>query len=95
MVAEGSYSRSLGTARSYRNGSFGPTARVPARKVPDVSKRIVLCLRRHRQPNRAGNLTNVAKLFEMLEKNDPARQLAYYDPGVGTLVPANFRRLAS
>jgi uncharacterized protein (DUF2235 family) len=88
MVAEGSYSRSLGTAKSYRNGSFGPTARVPARKVPDVSKRIVLCFDGTANQIGAGNLTNVAKLFEMLEKNDPASQLAYYDPGVGTLAPA-------
>jgi len=88
MVAEGSYSRSLGTAKSYRNGSFGPTARVPARKVPDVSKRIVLCFDGTADQIGAGNLTNVDKLFEMLEKNDPASQLAYYDPGVGTLAPA-------
>jgi len=88
MVAEGSYSRSLGTAKSYRNGSFGPTARVPARKVPDVSKRIVLCFDGTANQIGAGNLTNVDQLFEMLEKNDPASQLAYYDPGVGTLAPA-------
>jgi uncharacterized protein (DUF2235 family) len=25
----------------------------------------------------------------MLEKNDPASQIAYYDPGVGTLAPAH------
>jgi uncharacterized protein (DUF2235 family) len=52
------------------------------------SKRIVLCFDGTANQIGAGNLTNVAKLFEMLEKNDPASQLAYYDPGVGTLAPA-------
>jgi Uncharacterized alpha/beta hydrolase domain (DUF2235) len=74
----------------------GPTTRVPARKVPDVTeepqstrgKRIVLCFDGTANQIGAGNLTNVAELFEMLEKNDPASQLAYYDPGVGTLAPA-------
>ena len=37
----------------------------------------------------AGNLTNVAKLFQMLDKDDPASQLTYYEPGVGTLAPAS------
>src|ERR1700730_17488842 len=71
-----------------------PTARVPPRKVPDVTeepqstrgKRIVLCFDGTANQVGAGNLTNVAKLFEMLDKNDPA-QIAYYDPGVGTLAP--------
>jgi len=51
-------------------------------------KRIVLCFDGTANQIGAGNLTNVAKLFEMLEKNDPTSQLAYYDPGVGTLAPA-------
>jgi uncharacterized protein (DUF2235 family) len=51
------------------------------------SKRIVICFDGTAQQIGAGNLTNVAKLFEMVEKNDPASQLAYYDPGVGTLAP--------
>jgi uncharacterized protein (DUF2235 family) len=50
-------------------------------------KRIVLCFDGTANQIGAGNLTNVAKLFEMLDKNDPA-QIAYYDPGVGTLAPA-------
>ena len=49
-------------------------------------KRIVLCFDGTANQIGAGNLTNVAKLFEMLDKNDPA-QIAYYDPGVGTLAP--------
>jgi uncharacterized protein (DUF2235 family) len=65
-------------------------------KVPHVTeepqstpgKRIVLCFDGTANQIGAGNLTNVAKLFEMLDKNDPASQLSYYDPGVGTLAPA-------
>ena len=53
--------------------------------VPQA-KRIVLCFDGTANQIGAGNLTNVAKLFEMLDKNDPA-QIAYYDPGVGTLAP--------
>ena len=52
-------------------------------------KRIVLCFDGTSNQIGAGNLTNVAKLFEMLDKNNPASQLAYYDPGVGTLAPAH------
>jgi hypothetical protein len=55
---------------------------------PPRGKRIVLCFDGTANQIGAGNLTNVAKLFEMLEKDDPASQLAYYDPGVGTLAPA-------
>jgi uncharacterized protein (DUF2235 family) len=51
-------------------------------------KRIVICFDGTANQIGAGNLTNVAKLFEMIEKNDPASQLSYYDPGVGTLAPA-------
>ncbi|MGA8544952.1 MAG: DUF2235 domain-containing protein [Mycobacterium sp.] len=54
-----------------------------------MSKRIVLCFDGTANQVGAGNLTNVAKLFEMLEKNDPASQLTYYEPGVGTLAPAS------
>jgi uncharacterized protein (DUF2235 family) len=52
-------------------------------------KRIVLCFDGTANQVGAGNLTNVAKLFEMLDKNDPASQLTYYEPGVGTLAPAS------
>lgn len=51
------------------------------------AKRIVLCFDGTANQIGAGDLTNVAKLFEMLDKNDPTSQLAYYDPGVGTLAP--------
>jgi hypothetical protein len=56
---------------------------------PPQGKRIVVCLDGTANQIGAGNLTNVAKFFEMLDKDDPARQLAYYDPGVGTLAPAS------
>ena len=56
---------------------------------PTRGKRIVLCFDGTANQIGAGNLTNVAKLFEMLEKNDPASQLSYYDPGVGTLAPGS------
>lgn len=64
-----------------------------AHPEPPPGKRIVVCLDGTANQIGAGNLTNVAKLFEMLEKDDPTSQLAYYDPGVGTLAPssAHFR----
>lgn len=62
--------------------------RVTEELQPTAGKRIVLCFDGTANQIGAGNLTNVAKLFEMLEKNDPASQLTYYDPGVGTLAPA-------
>lgn len=52
------------------------------------NKRIVICLDGTGNQIGAGNPTNVAKLFSMLDKDDPSKQLAYYDPGVGTLAPA-------
>jgi uncharacterized protein (DUF2235 family) len=54
-----------------------------------MGKRIVICFDGTANQIGAGNLTNVAKIFEMVEKDDPASQLAYYDPGVGTLAPAS------
>ncbi|HEY3996662.1 MAG TPA: DUF2235 domain-containing protein [Mycobacterium sp.] len=54
-----------------------------------MGKRIVICFDGTANQIGAGNLTNVAKLFEMVNKDDPASQLAYYDPGVGTLAPAS------
>ncbi len=40
-------------------------------------KRIVVCLDGTANQIGAGNLTNVAKLFERLEKNEPTSQLTY------------------
>jgi len=46
-------------------------------------KNIVLCL--DGTGNQYGeNLSNIVKLFRMLER-EPGRQVAYYDPGVGTM----------
>jgi uncharacterized protein (DUF2235 family) len=53
------------------------------------AKRIVLCFDGTAQQIGAGSLTNVAKLFDMLKKDDPSSQLAYYEPGVGTLAREN------
>lgn len=52
---------------------------------PRRGKSIVVCFDGTANQIGAGNLTNVAKLFDMLDKDDPASQLTYYDPGVGTL----------
>jgi uncharacterized protein (DUF2235 family) len=54
-------------------------------------KRIVICLDGTANQIGAGNPTNVAKLYGMLDKDTPSDQLAYYDPGVGTLAPAAAR----
>ncbi|MCV7286693.1 DUF2235 domain-containing protein [Mycolicibacterium wolinskyi] len=52
------------------------------------TSRIVICLDGTANQIGAGNPSNVAKLFAMLNKDNPDTQLAYYDPGVGTLAPA-------
>lgn len=59
-----------------------------AHPEPAGPKRIVVCLDGTANQIGAGNATNVAKFFEMVDKDDPRSQLAYYDPGVGTLAPA-------
>ena len=37
---------------------------------------------------KAKGSTNVVRLYEMLDLSDPSRQIAYYDPGVGTFSAA-------
>lgn len=37
----------------------------------------------------AGDNTNVVRLFNLLDLRDPTRQVAYYDPGVGTFRSPN------
>jgi uncharacterized protein (DUF2235 family) len=49
-----------------------------------VPKNVVICLDGTNNKVRAAANTNVVRLFEMLELKDPTRQVAYYDPGVGT-----------
>jgi uncharacterized protein (DUF2235 family) len=95
MAVGVSCSASLGTAAAdgnHRPLPKNPTTSALPRKVLRMTgepqaKRIVLCFDGTANQIGAGNLTNVAKLFEMLDKNDPASQIAYYDPGVGTLAP--------
>lgn len=53
-----------------------------------MPKNLVICLDgTGAQPAAAGN-TNVVRLYSMLDLSDPARQIAYYDPGVGTFAAA-------
>ena len=53
-----------------------------------MAKNIVICLDgTNNQLGRAVN-TNVVRLFQMLDLADPARQVGYYDPGVGTFSSA-------
>jgi len=49
-----------------------------------VSKNIVVCLDGTGNQLKAKGNTNVVQLYEMLDLSDPTRQIAYYDPGVGT-----------
>jgi uncharacterized protein (DUF2235 family) len=55
-----------------------PVSRRKVRQMTQVpqGKRIVLCFDGTSNQIGAGNLTNVAKLFEMLDKKNPASQLA-------------------
>ena len=54
-------------------------------------KNIVICLDGTNDELGASAPTNPAKVFEMLDLDDPAQQIAYYDPGVGTLPAASAR----
>lgn len=47
-------------------------------------KNIVICLDGTGNQLKAKGNTNVVLLFQMLDLSDPDRQVAYYDPGVGT-----------
>lgn len=49
-----------------------------------MTKNIVICLDGTGNQLKAKGNTNVLRLFEMLDLSDPSRQIAYYDPGVGT-----------
>lgn len=52
--------------------------------ISDVPKNIVVCLDGTGNQVRAKRNTNVVELYSMLQLGDPATQVAYYDPGVGT-----------
>lgn len=49
-----------------------------------MAKNVVLCLDGTGNQIKAKGNTNVVKLYEMLDLSDPSRQVAFYDPGVGT-----------
>lgn len=49
-----------------------------------MGKNVVVCLDGTGNQVTADESTNVVRLFEMLDLSDPLRQVAYYDPGVGT-----------
>ncbi|WP_309231348.1 DUF2235 domain-containing protein [Nocardia sp. SYP-A9097] len=49
-----------------------------------AGKNIVICFDGTGNQVRATGSTNVVRLFEMLDLSDPEKQIAYYDPGVGT-----------
>ncbi|MFF5015285.1 DUF2235 domain-containing protein [Streptomyces sp. NPDC001165] len=53
-----------------------------------MSRAIVVCLDGTGNQVGASHPTNVVRLVEMLDADDPARQLVYYDPGVGTMSSA-------
>ncbi|MFF4213068.1 DUF2235 domain-containing protein [Streptomyces sp. NPDC001796] len=56
-----------------------------------MPRSIVICLDGTGNQVGASHPTNVVRLFEMLEAEDPSRQLLYYDPGVGTMSSATAR----
>jgi uncharacterized protein (DUF2235 family) len=49
-----------------------------------MAKNIVLCLDGTGNQIKASGTSNVVNLYEMLDLSDPDRQVAFYDPGVGT-----------
>jgi uncharacterized protein (DUF2235 family) len=49
-----------------------------------MGKNIVVGLDGTGNQLKARGSTNVVRIFEMLDLSDPAKQVAYYDPGVGT-----------
>jgi uncharacterized protein (DUF2235 family) len=53
-----------------------------------MPRTIVICLDGTGCQVGASHPTNVVRLMEMLDTDDPARQLVYYDPGVGTMSSA-------
>jgi uncharacterized protein (DUF2235 family) len=49
-----------------------------------MPKNVVLCLDGTGNQLKATGNTNVVHVYQMLDLSDPARQVAFYDPGVGT-----------
>lgn len=48
-------------------------------------KNIIICCDGTGNEYRAGNNTNVVRLFRVLKKDNKKKQIAFYDPGVGTM----------
>jgi uncharacterized protein (DUF2235 family) len=53
-----------------------------------MGKNVVLCLDGTNNKVRAAANTNVVRMFDLLNLSDPAKQVAYYQPGVGTFSSA-------
>lgn len=53
-----------------------------------VPRNLVVCLDGTGGQLRARGNTNVLLLYKLLDLSDPAKQIAYYDPGVGTFASA-------
>jgi uncharacterized protein (DUF2235 family) len=53
-----------------------------------MGKNLVICLDGTGAQPRATGDSNVIKVFSMLDLSDPDKQIAYYDPGVGTFASA-------
>jgi len=53
-----------------------------------MSRNLVVCLDGTGGQLRAKGNTNVLLLYKLLDHSDPTRQIAYYDPGVGTFASA-------
>ena len=49
-----------------------------------MTRNLVVCLDGTGAQPRAKGDSNVIRVFGMLDLTDPAKQVAYYDPGVGT-----------
>src|SRR5690349_20499942 len=79
--------RSNSSTRLPRSVALGaPTVAVSVPIRGGVSmKNIVICLDGTSNEVKAKAVTNVFKIVELLDLQDPDRQRVYYDPGVGTL----------
>jgi uncharacterized protein (DUF2235 family) len=53
-----------------------------------MAKNIVLCLDGTGNQLKASGNTNIVKIYEMLDLTDPSKQVAFYDPGIGTFSAA-------
>ena len=52
-----------------------------------MSKHIVICLDGTKNQVEAREVTNVFSIAEFADLTDPAEQVLYYGPGVGTMAP--------